>query len=143
MATLACENWQEASFDDIVVAFLRAEAHKYDDLTDREVQLIRTPDTQVHDENLARCHLLARKRGGLFAALPPDTRWYRVQYLRNEHLDELLVLRYESWVSDTDLNELGNVASRKTISFREEPKKKENRNQVVELPTAMASGFTT
>ena len=113
--------------------FLRGEAHKFEKLTGDACRLIRAYEPQNPKDNLGRCILLSAKRGGLFDGIPPDTRWYRVEYLRNEHLDELLVMRESNWNSESDQNELRKVASRKKIPRRSAPGDRGDRHQILEF----------
>ena len=133
--TLSSEKWGEVSFDIVSVTFIRGEAFKHKDFTESECRLIRTPDLTNSEENLARCLLLARMRGGLLSGIPPDTVWYEVRYLKGEHLDELRVLRYPYWISPNDENELGKVGLRIPKRLQKEPKALAG-NQVLEYFSA-------
>ena len=130
--SLAIEDWFEVPFDDVVVVFLRGEAHRFEKLTEDACRLIRAYEPQNLKDNLGRCILLSAKRGGLFDGIPPDTRWHRVKYLRNEHLDELLVMREPNWNSETGQNELRTVASRKKVPRRSAPSDRGDSHQILE-----------
>lgn len=131
-SSLAVEDWFEVPFDDVVLAFLRGEAHRFEKLTDDACRLIRTYDPQSKRDKLGRCILLSTRRGGLFDGIPPDTRWYRVEYLRNDHLDELLVMREPNWIDETDRNALGDVAIRKMIPRRPAPTDRGDTHSILE-----------
>lgn len=117
-SNLESENWLHVTFDRVVLCFLRGEAHLFGSLTEEQCHLIQEPNLRDAEENTRRRELLGQRRGGLFAGVPPDTLWYEVQYLRNEHLDCLLVMREPNWNSPADRNELGNVAGRRQVSLR-------------------------
>ncbi len=113
---LATEHWLQVPLDEVVLMFLRSEAHKLKGLTAIDRRLICTPDLRNAVENLARCN-----RQGLFLGLPPDTRWHKVHYLRNQHLDELRILREPYWNDPAHQNELGKVAQQKPFQIRQVP----------------------
>lgn len=83
-------------------------------------------------QNMRRCQLLAHIRWGLFCGIPPDTTWYEVRYLRNDHFDELRVMRESNWTDPADENELRKVAARHPFVLRAAPSTWQKKGRIVE-----------
>lgn len=113
--------WTQVSMHRVILAWLRAERSGYvaqvlsqaglsqTDLT----RLLDNADTNNADENRTRLRLLYWARNLFVLEIPPDTAWYEVHTLKNEHIDELLVVNHQTWTSPNDNNELLRVAARK------------------------------
>jgi len=116
---LADQSWAECSVHDVHLAFLRAEWHKISAQADR--RLIDQPDLLSQTENQQRAAILYSYRAPLLQRVPQDTRWYKVSYLKEGHLDEVLVIGHCGWDSQQDRNDLLLVAQRKPIQLQTQP----------------------
>ena len=119
MPFLREETWTPASFDDVAYEWVRGEQHKLPiprdilgRLQTRIEKLLNDPDRQDPLENARRRQLMLLLRGNLLRWLPPDTNWYRVEFLRDCHIDELLAIGRCGWDSGVDENELRMVTLR-------------------------------
>ena len=113
MPQLANEHWRAVSFNHPVLAFLRAERHRWPQIMGINPDLVLKPNLNDNTENRLRQTILLRVRGGLLQSLPQDTRWFEVQFLRHAHLDELRVIGNCGWDRVDDNNELSKVGARK------------------------------
>jgi len=120
-ATLNEEKWIPESFDAVAYEWVRGEQHKLSETIPTEIfqrikpridKILQNPDRNDPEENAHRRELLNRLRFSLLRLLPLDTQWYRVEFLRDCHLDELRVIGCCGWDSDNDENELHQVAAR-------------------------------
>jgi hypothetical protein len=100
-ALFESEHCSETSFDDVVLAWLKAEKYRHErQLSTSQRVLIDTPDPRNDAEHQLRFELLREWRGGLLSGVPlATTSWYEVRYLRFEHLRELLVIPDKYWFS--------------------------------------------
>ncbi len=87
--TLANMNWSAVLIHQVVSAFLRAERHEFGKIFPPWLPLIDHPNLGDPVENQKRLRLLYYKRGMFMIEVPPDTRWYEVRYLNEDHLDQL------------------------------------------------------
>jgi hypothetical protein len=103
----------------VIGAFLRAEAYKFDQrnyaLTEEDRRAINSRDYTSADDNVRRERLLlqALGRAGIFQFVPRDTQWFEI-CLRNNHLNELLVIPVYGWL---------NLSSRGLIQLRTDPQR--------------------
>jgi hypothetical protein len=104
---LADMNWTEVSFHKMVAEFLRAE-HESFSFFPPWVPLIENPNLNDPLENHRRLRMLYIKRGNFMCEIPPDTKWYEVQSLTGNELDEL----YVSARHNSKWNEAGNKLDR-------------------------------
>ena len=111
---LSDENWSAVSVDEAWHAFLKTEWDKWSPLTqwvDR--RLVMEPNIDDLVENRLRASLIAALRGPLLQRLPTDTQWFKVNFLRDEHLPELRVIGRCGLDSPADENEVLEVAKRR------------------------------
>lgn len=111
------EAWESAEYDDVILAFLLAEASKLDDhkivLSDYERRCIEQPDRKNPGERAIRRELLFSRleRGAIMGNLPPDTTWNEVHSLRAHQLDERIFVIFDvQWL---------NLQTRRPINFRD------------------------
>lgn len=120
--SLADMNWKRVTIHEVVVEFLRAERGKFVGLVSLNgMQLVDFPDTNDPNENHTRLRYLYAIRAQLIGEIPPDTRWYEVKSLTDEHLSELHVIARCGWDDRGDKNEVIRVASRKNLSLTHQP----------------------
>ncbi len=112
---LGTEDWQPATQAEVCLAFLRDEWDKVPQVTSWcNRSFIDSPDLNNLSENALRRLILASWREPLLQRIPGDTAWYRVRFLQDIHLDELLVIASAPWLDlARDRNELRNVAVRR------------------------------
>ena len=119
--TLEGENWGDpVSLDEVVLEFILAESFKLGPHWQDLRVLFDDPNLKNLQENIRRREMLASIRGAIFQGVPHDTEWYLVRSLRNEHLQQLLVMGRCGWdVEDgSDRNELLRAClRRKTKEF--------------------------
>ena len=102
---LFSERWHPANAAEVVIAFLKAERHRSSryglHLTHEQNRLIDSPNPNDQIENQQRLSLLRTsfRRASLWDAIPANTQWYRIEYLRYSHLSELLVISDKSWLN--------------------------------------------
>lgn len=119
---LAAQDWTPASPADVCLAFLRGEWEKVPQITAwHDRHLVDSPDLASHSENSLRRFILGAWREPLLQQIPGDTRWHRVRFLQDAHLDELLVIASSDWVDQRDRNELRKVAARRPQTLRLPP----------------------
>jgi hypothetical protein len=102
---LSSERWHAANAAEVVIAFLKAERHRSSryglHLTREQNRLIDSPNLRDQIGNGERLSLLRTsfRRAPLWDAIPSNTEWYRIEYLRYSHLSELLVISDKSWLN--------------------------------------------
>ena len=110
MDTLSSQNWSPVAVEEVDWAFLYAEADRAS--LSRKSPILATPNFTDLEECVHRRELLFKIRAPLLNKIPQSTQWYRVKFLTETHLDELLVIGRCGWDSHTDSNELALVAKR-------------------------------
>jgi hypothetical protein len=102
---LDSELWHPATSAEVVIAFLKAERHRSSryglQLTSEQNGLIDSPNLRDPIGNEKRLSLLKTsfRRAPLWDAIPETTQWFRVEYLRYSHLDQLLVIPEKGWLN--------------------------------------------
>ena len=119
---LAAEIWSSTSHAAVCLAFLRAEWDKWPEFTAwHDRALIDSPDLANETSNSLRRIILGSLREPLLRHIPGDTVWWRVESLRDLHLDQLLVIGSDDWRSANDRNELLAVSRRRGEPLRHPP----------------------
>jgi hypothetical protein len=113
---LCDQQWKPVSFDEVRLAFLRAEWDRW--LPSQLRWLIDEADLGNATENRVRLGLLDLCRGPLLQHVPTSTEWYVVRCLETHHLPELLVIGRCGWDDERDRNELAAVARRKPLGLK-------------------------
>lgn len=113
MARLAGEQWTAVSQHAMVLPFLRAEWDRWPVTRWIDRRLVDEADLTDRVANRLRKGVLFMARGRLFQSIPTDTKWFEVQNLRDEHLQELRVIGRCGWEHPSDRNELRKVALRR------------------------------
>ena len=90
---LSDETWEPVSVHRVVLDFIRGEPHYWQPiLPDHLHHVVHDADLDDGGQNSLRWRLLYSYRRYLMGEIPPDTEWYEVRALRDEHLPELLVI---------------------------------------------------
>ena len=119
---LSSQEWLPAEAAEVWLAFLRAEWDSMRNVTARhDRSLIDKPDLDSLAQNDLRRRILGAWRDPLLLRIPGDTRWHRVRFLNDAHLDDLLVIGSSDWVDGSDRNELRRVAARRPQELRTPP----------------------
>jgi hypothetical protein len=128
---LAQKTWQPADIHEVALEFLRAERHRLEALERQEgsssladdLALINRADLADPLENHRRWRLLYLLRAPLFAEIPPDTEWFRVDTLTGHELDELHIIARCGWddPEGRDRNELRLAARRNPKTLKTMP----------------------
>lgn len=121
--------WTQVSFNEYVLAFLRAEQQtnvaqeiaRQPSMGPRISSALDAPDLTDSEQNWLRLRLLNVIRSRYIAEIPGDTVWHTVRSLTDDDLPNLFVTRHATWTSIADNNELGAVARRKPIPLRQQP----------------------
>ena len=121
MCTLATQQWASVSFNDVALAFLQAEWNKLAPLAWLDRGLIEQPDLRSPLENAARLSLLMGNRRELLTPLPTSTAWFRVAFLKQEHLPQLRVIGGCGFRGTELGHVLTDVAARVPRALRAEP----------------------
>jgi hypothetical protein len=100
--TLRDETWTPCSLDEVVDQFMRAAEPKIreelvalakvDCIRQLNKRLQEVADLNDPNANRERMEMLKSYHAGLIDAIPSDTEWFRVAFLRDAHLDELRVI---------------------------------------------------
>ena len=109
--SLEAEEWTPVAVPEIIWAFLKAEAHKFE--LQSAGELITHPNFDDAAENEKRVELVCRiNRDKILGHIPSDTSWFKVEFLQNPHLHQLLFIGSGEWISDKDRNEFGLLPKR-------------------------------
>lgn len=121
-ARLSAERWHPVSNAEACLAFIQAEWDKEAERTawyDRV--LIDSPNLDDPAENAIRRLILGTWRAPLLDRIPTDTEWFRVEVLREGHLDQVYVIGSDDWRDPADHNELLKVGRRRGKSLDKVP----------------------
>ena len=122
MQLLSGESWIEVGFNPVALAFLVGEWDKWPQYYwPVDKRLITHADLNNAGENGTRALLLVRVRGLLLERVPPDTRWFEVKYLRDSHLEQLLVIGRCGFIALQDDHALRSAAKTKSTPLRTQP----------------------
>ncbi len=119
---LKTQKWRRVGVHEVYAAFLKAEWDRIPLRKNWPRTLVTHPNLQDHRENYVRSMLLRGHRGPLLGEVPSDTIWHQVDSLTERHLPELRVIGRCGWDSPADKNELPQVAARKPLPLRQEPR---------------------
>src|ERR1039458_3824813 len=116
--TLANMIWKRVSVHEVVADFLRGDqftntlpqTHQQ-----RVAQLCKSPNFGNPQENHERLRYLLLIRGRLIGEIPPDTKWYEVQRLTDNELNELQVIARCNAYDPNEKGDLLAVADRQGI----------------------------
>ncbi len=119
---LAGKEWTLAPVSEVCLSILRAEWDKVSPVTSwHDRRLIDHPDLDNPYENSLRRLILGSWREALLRRIPGNTTWYRVRFLQDSDLDQLLVIGSNDWLDSRDQNELRQVALRRPQTLRSPP----------------------
>jgi hypothetical protein len=119
--TLAEKNWIKSSMDEVALAWLRAERHRFPDdplSTAHLDTFLNSPDLEDAGQNRERRRLLDLIREPLLRGIPADTKWHRVDSLTDAEFGELRAINSAPWTDlERDRNELPLVARRRNLTL--------------------------
>jgi hypothetical protein len=112
--------WTEISVHSVVSEFLRAERDSFN-FYPPWLGIIDNPNLNDPLENHRRFRLLYIKRGNFMIEIPPDTKWYEVESLTKNEIDELYVSAGHNSQWDHAGNKLDQVAKAVRLSLESSP----------------------
>jgi hypothetical protein len=107
--------WTEIGFHNVISEFLRAERDSRFSAYEQWLPLINNPNLNDPLENHLRLRLFYSARGPLMFEIPPDTKWYEVDSLTENEIDEVRVserLNAEWKAAGNKLEEVAAVAQK-------------------------------
>jgi len=94
MKKIIDEHWKSSTIHDVVLALLLAEFDKKGDTSDGMKYVVCGDSSPEHQWQRLRLLYNKYHRRFLWGEVPPDTEWYRVDWLRDRHLKELRVISH-------------------------------------------------
>lgn len=115
------QTWNRVSVHRVVLDFIRGEPHYWrPKLPESLHHVVHEPDLDSGAENAVRWRLLHSYRRYLIGEIPPDTEWYEVRHLEDDHLAELLVIARCGFFDGPPFD-LRAVSERKGLSLQAPP----------------------
>ena len=118
---LATMVWTEISIHNVVAEFLRGERDSRFNFYPPWLPIIDNPNLNDLLENHKRLRLLHIIRGIFMVEIPPDTKWYEVQSLTENEIDELYLSAKHNPQWDEAENKLDRVAMAARLPLKSPP----------------------